>query len=470
MDADDFLELAAHFDRAMTEAINAQNDDAISAALQRWFEVAPVAAKQWAQSYFANPKNGEDMTSGDALIDIASVAAKADPQWALEHLLLKKEPSFADPNRALLEAVARQDPALAREWMKKPGNAAYRKSVLPGFIEGLAERDPLSAMDAALAEAPSERGELFNIVTSEAAKSGSALARATLAKIPDKETRRNATMKAMEILATDTVSDPFAFLQDQMGAEFSKFDPKDLKSGSTAWKEAIESDPSAAAKWAMSVQGGDHEGILHSVLDAWSLSDEPGFNAWIMAQQARNADQPNEQRDAALADAQLIAANKLCSDGNVAAAVEMAAKTGPLASAELTERLAEKLTRQDPTLAAKLAASRPPGPSREKMDEQIGRDWMARDPQEAANWIQSLPAGADRDAAVKGLAASAQREDPPRAAEWVAEIADPDQRKSAAESLVYSWQNRDPAAAREWLTSLEGVDVNWKAKMLRRLR
>jgi len=118
------------------------------------------------------------------------------------------------------------------------------------------------------------------------------------------------------------------------------------------------------------------------------------------------------------------------------------------------------------------------------------------EPHEFSDWLQNFPAGAARSNAVTGALADAALRDsvygktllgslttpadrdaglrgmipftPPAAAAPLAlEISDPQMRKDALEGVVTAWLKKEPAAARDWIDGATAVPTSWKQEWLR---
>ena len=219
MKAEDFSEMFGQIETLMASSDFSRSGDKMQAILDRWFEISPAAAKDWAQRYFTAPTKAGAYVQARFLEWLGRSAAKADPQWALENLLLKHEPLYANPNGEVMEEAARRNPALAAEWMLKLDGTPMRQSVRSGYIKGLASHDPVAAMDQALAEKNQEGRRMAGSVVAEAAKQSAGLARQVLGKITDKSLHRDKMLVAVKVLANETATDPFSFIQDELGPD-----------------------------------------------------------------------------------------------------------------------------------------------------------------------------------------------------------------------------------------------------------
>ncbi len=467
MTAADFQELAAHLEDLVCGWPRASNA-ALAAAVERWLKVAPVAAREWLQRYFTGPRKGDDdVPPKDFMTTLASLAAKADPEWALEHLLVKNAAQFENPNSSLMEEVVRQNPALAKEWMAKLEETAFRKDVLQGYIRGLAEKDPAAALALALTEKTEERDDLIRSVAEQAARQSSGAAREVLARIPDKKARCYALIGAADILAKESNTNVLAFLDAELPGEP---DPESLANFDVDTGRAmIERDPDAMANWALGRAKNHLPEFLNIVLNDWSGSDETAFKAWIEKQRAQNPGDLDSASGEALADAQLLAADKLLESRKVDEAIAVAQSSGLDLASPAGEDFMRSLAEKDPAAAARLETGGTTGKARPEVVEEISRRWTTRDPQGAAEWIQTLPPGDNRDAALSGLVGDLQSEEPVRASEWISEFTGKQHRTDAAAALLESWKKQDLAGARAWLESLDGVDESWKARALRRM-
>ena len=75
-----------------------------------------------------------------------------------------------------------------------------------------------------------------------------------------------------------------------------------------------------------------------------------------------------------------------------------------------------------------------------------------------------------RDQALNVFIEKATQQSPADAAEWVATVSDPDLRRQAALQVFWPWHSTDPAAANAWMRQLDGVDAEWHAHFLRRVK
>ncbi|HEY2343375.1 MAG TPA: hypothetical protein VGH90_10115, partial [Chthoniobacteraceae bacterium] len=469
MDGKDFLELANQLDDLTYRRQPSANDVAISAVLARWFEVSPADAKQWTQRYFTGPRKGDDEAPPrELMMYLARTATKADPDWALQHLLLPTPSFYGNSNTEIMKEAVKQNPVLAKQWMAKLEDTVYRKSALYGLVQGLAESDPSAAMDLALKEKTAERDDMVKGVMGEAAKQSVGAVQEALAKITEKELRRSAVVAAANVLADETNTDPLAFMEGALGDDLPNLDSENLADFEVCTgRPMVERDPAALADWALNLARGKNKEFLHDVFGMWSQENEAAMNSWIETKRIGGHGETDGACDALLADAQLMVARKLVEDGKIREAAAIATSLGEGIGTALGDGLVEDIGEKDPVLASALAAKSPPGEHRLEVEREISRKWTWRDPEAAAQWIQTLPDGDDRDAAVSGLAACIQDEDSEQAGDWIGEIKNAEQRKSAAKVLVDKWGAQDSASARTWLQSLSGVDEAWKAKILR---
>jgi len=472
MDDADFREFAAHIKELLSNQAGPLNEEALSAVFDRWFAVSSPSAKDWAKQFFVQPIGDFAFSLCNVMECADKAAVKADPEWALEQLLLKNPPRYIDPNRVLMSAVAEQNPTLAKQWMDKLESTPLRNSVRAGYVLGLAKSDPLAAINCALSEQTFQQMNLVDSVMREVAKNGTDATQQTLARISDKALHSRAVIEALGVLASETTSDPIAFLRDELGPGLEKFDPSQLIEGTDnrEWTALVERDPIAAANWALMLPEGNSSKVLHSIIEVWSSLDMNALNSWVEKTRTESAGNGNASMSSVLADVQLIAANKLFEDGNADEAIAKASNLPGNPSDSMFSQLVFKATGSDPSLAAKLVANVPDDRLRQKAEKTIGKAWVGTDPEAAADWIRSLPQGRDHDSATVGLVDTIQEEDPAQASVWVEEIGDQNQRQSAAQSVLYAWNGRDSEAAREWFKALTGVDAGWKEKILRRIR
>jgi hypothetical protein len=122
-----------------------------AAILDRWFELDPNSARKFALESIQSALDNElsVVTSFNRIV--AACAARNDPGWALENLLrVYKEDYAGSPNSTLMAEVARRDPSLAKGWLARLEESDLHRDMLAGYVKGMAESDPVAAIDAAL--------------------------------------------------------------------------------------------------------------------------------------------------------------------------------------------------------------------------------------------------------------------------------------------------------------------------------
>ena len=174
--------------------------------------------------------------------------------------------------------------------------------------------------------------------------------------------------------------------------------------------------------------------IAATVARAWAQSDPEAAAEWALSQ-------PVELRGDALG-----------------AVVRNIAGYDPEAATEILNRLPEGFERTEliESMVASLAESNPdamaawslalPGDSERTTATALAvESWSNQDPESAAQWVSALPKGPVRDAAIASLInGSSFLLSPETSAAWIQQIADDDQRTSAEQSLDLRWRTLDP--------------------------
>jgi hypothetical protein len=430
------------------------------AILDRWFELDPTSAKAFVEKTCA-PVPGERLSYLVRLRGtIAASAARFDPQWALEHLLREIPfPAWDNPNQAVMYEAVRQNPSLAKEWIARTENSKLHGLLMPGYVRGIAERDPLAAVDVAIAEKGFERLNLIPMAVNAAASQGKGLLLEVLEKIDDADLRRRAALGAMEVLAQETNSDPLRFFEDTIGLNHLN----EINRIQFPLEALVQWNPSAAANWAAGLPLEHRSDVTGQLLERWRELDPQAARNWIENQTAASSAKTPAP---ALADlARVWTASELLNAGKTQEAISALADVrtgGPMIGI-----VTQKLIGEDPVATAQLALTLPECQARADVAGTVAAYWTTQNPAAAAQWVQQLPAGPSRNAALSPMISAFVDQDPESAAPWVGLYTDP-QTQVLNIRLVYGhWTARDPEAARKWFNSLTCVDEHWKTKFLR---
>jgi hypothetical protein len=461
MGPEDFRNLAALWTKKVRENVRGK-EARMSAIFDRWFELDPVSAKKFSQDVCMRDRE-LGIAAGYFRSLVAECAARYDPKWALENLLSAEAgiPAMTH-NAALMSEVMRQDPALAKEWMAKLEDSSLRPTILAGYIDGLAKKDPQQALEIALAEKGFERANLVYCAIRAAASQGTGVALQMLEKIKDPGLQRDATFQALSVLSNESQIDPFRFLDDTIGKENLKME---------GWlrifmPQFVESNPSAAAAWATTLPDANRSTIMNWVLELWSNQDPESAVAWIQGKVA-DPESSAAARSSFEEWGRLIAVKRLFDEGKLQDAIAMVSHGSP--SGELAGLVAWKLFQQDPAAAGEWVSSLPPDTSVLAAGN-IARSWIVQDPTATAAWVERLPAGPARDAALSNMITMVSEVDAEGASRWVELFADQKNRDSGVGHVFANWVLCDSRAACQWLRGLPGVDDKWKARLMKGLR
>lgn len=243
MRAEDFENAASKWTREIQQKLLADTVR-LAAILDRWFELDPASAKSFAEKECKPGENESETSRHEFRNALAETAARYDLKWALDHLLHEPKSVVWDgPNVTIMKEVVKRDPSLAKEVMARMENSNLRQSLLTGYVKGIAERDPLAALDIAISEKAFDRVNLISSAVEAAATQGKGLLLEALAKIDDPALRRNSAMDALQVLARETNTDLSQFINDAIGIDNLDV----IKERSFALSDFIESNPAAAA-------------------------------------------------------------------------------------------------------------------------------------------------------------------------------------------------------------------------------
>jgi hypothetical protein len=432
------------------------------AILDRWFELDPDSAKSFAVKACTPAQNEPFSAQVVFRQTIAESAGHSDPEWALNHLLFDRPNSpWFNPNVNLMAEVVGKDPALAKDWLQRMEKSNLRNSILAGYVRGLARSDPLAALDLAIAEKGFERVNLIPESVRAAASQGRGMALEALGKIDDLSLRRRAAFEAMQVLARETTTPPFEFLEGAIGRD----NLAAMQIDSVNKFDAVEANPMAAARWAIGLPDESRSVFLNWIVKSWQRIDSKGAIEW-MQQNAAISGGPEENSVKSLAA--VLLAERLVANGQITEAMTALSQTTEAGMS--FENVSSKIVEDNPEEAARWAASMPEGKAREIATARVAQTWVVRDPEAAAKWVEKLPSGATRNEALVGMIYGIIEIDPEGASRWAPLITDPKQRTTSIERIYSAWYRRDPAAGLEWVRNLPNVDERWRAKFLRRYR
>jgi hypothetical protein len=147
--------------------------------------------------------------------------------------------------------------------------------------------------------------------------------------------------------------------------------------------------------------------------------------------------------------------------GELSARIQDALKAEPVDYGLAFGDLLRDLVKQDPLLAARLAASLEAGPAREEMMRRLAQYWAARDATSAEQWAGQLVDGRERDAALTDVCFEMAQVDP-RQATLLADHYDLGGQPGAPiENLVMQWAIKDLTSVTAWVKARpEGEQKN----------
>ncbi|RYD85394.1 MAG: hypothetical protein EOP84_02635 [Verrucomicrobiaceae bacterium] len=470
MSKEDFAKYAKELQAEISKY--GRENQLISAIVDTWFQKDALAAREAAKQAVAETKNPGFHTLASLL---GAAAARHDPEWATDHLLSDLEagvPGWSS-NAAIIEEVVKKDRKLADAVLQKFQDSGRRQSLLAGYVSGLSESDPLAAMDLAVSEKTFQRVNLIPTAARAAARTGVNAAKVALSRIEDPVLRKRVAWQAAEVIAEESVADPFSFLREEAGLEDAL--PKQDVDGvyiSGALGTLVQSNPVEAVNWTLSLPTENQQTILGKVLSAWSSSDPDGMLKWAGEQESRPTSSSRTDATSAstphiVADlANLLSAQALLKQGQLQQALQNAPKqVNELISGKLREFIWEAST-NDPGATAEWVAKLPAAKARDPLITTVAEHYSTAQPEEAAKWIEQLTDPSARDPAVAGLVRAFSEEDPVTASEWAVRISDPAKREESVRQVWGSWCRKDEAAAREWLTQFPGISERLKKRLL----
>ncbi|MFB3903665.1 MAG: hypothetical protein ACE15E_09445 [Acidobacteriota bacterium] len=232
-----------------------------------------------------------------------------------------------------------------------------------------------------------------------------------------------------------------------------------------------QTDPPAAAKWAMGLAPGPvREGTIQSLAERFMNEDPSTASELIAALSAGQvkldlmdrlvANWGGQDFEAALTWAKGLpdGADKARSLMHLSYNWEGRDPRGALEFAErlpqgqdsLVVSLAGRWVQRDAKAAAAWAAALPEGRRREKVIASMTAGWAGRDLRGAGKFVSSLPPGRARDDAVISMVSAWSAQDPAAAARWVEQLPPGRLRDYAVENVAYWWAQSDPTQAAAW--------------------
>jgi hypothetical protein len=450
MRAEDFRESVAFWQRAAAANFSDMElEHRVVAIMDRWFELDAESAKRVVE---------ELCREGTITEIVAGRAARNDPRWAIENLVLDAKSNWAG---AVVEEVAKSDPSLAKAWIDKLQNLKEHRPLLEAFVRGFAERNPIAAMDFAVSADRSEP-TFATIVIEAAAARGRLIARDVLAKISDPGRRQRLAILALEPLARETLTNPFEFLEEVIGTEHL---PKIRNDLPVDFSNLVQADPGGAADWAVRLPAESRSDFLSGILYAWTNFDPAAAQDWMEEKSLRESNTLNEEQSQPVTDLnRMLTARRLLTEGQKTDALEAISKVTP---SDLSFAIIYDVVEQDPAVAAKWVAGLQSSKMAAEAALPLSIKLTTTDPGAAAAWVQQLPAGATRDSALTGMILRLTEIDPEGASQWVPLCSTPSMRQRRIKTIYQSWLGHDSMAAREWVRNFPGVDERWKVKLLR---
>ncbi len=444
------------------------------ALVTRWLTLDPDALGEMKRISEALKKNNPHTNE-----DLILAAARMRPEEVLTKFDARAKPSgFAQSEWTALRALGRKDLRHAREVLAgmKIESAELRASAESAIIQGVAEVDPLLAVDLAKQSASAESSLYYAM---EAAKRiGPGVVRKV---VEGAQGKLDYQLSSLLLRYPDL-------------AEYSG----NLKVGSLTEeiiRDAEQTTPEDRARILADVDklpAGGRDVLCAALADAWSREDPAAAAGWVLAH-SNAADGPstanlaaervflrwiNNDMDAALAWWRTLppspmrdrigaqASTYVAEDGRLDEALRLFPTTS-IADRSATDHLAQILIARDPAVAARWMQNLPAEAVTDETVRELYAKWFPRDAKAVADWVESIPAGKVHDRAVKGLISKLAMDDPQAAVEWVTTVRDPKLRTQSAAEVFTPWMRENPEAAREWLRNFPDVDERWRAKALR---
>src|SRR4029450_11733848 len=155
--------------------------------------------------------------------------------------------------------------------------------------------------------------------------------------------------QALSVLSSESQIDPFRFMDETIGRE-------NLKTEGwfrTFMPQFVESNPSAAPSWAITLPDVNRYKIMHWVLELWSNQDPESAVAWIQGKVADPASSA-EARSSLEEWGRLSAVKRLFDEGKPQDAIALVSHGSP--SGELAGLVASRVFQKDPAAAREWGA------------------------------------------------------------------------------------------------------------------
>ncbi len=405
------------------------------AALDRWFSLDPKAPQNWfaLMRHTISPEQLKKFGVDNSTISVAAKAfAKHSPEWTFQQILDSHDyKDLWDPLPALFEQVTHDNPKRGKEFLDRINAQGLNNEAIKGWAKGLADSDPMAVADYARdPNWPGPRDELLNLACAGAARRGPGSAALFLDRLSPME-RRTRVWTAAITLDQESITDPLAFISSQ-----AAIDPEILATQGHALflGSLLTPNKPEAIDWVLNLPETVRDTYLDRLFSNCSVRDAQALLGRTAKQEEAGTTSP--LGTALAARAGVLAAVDLVQQGNIEGAFQA---FNPDAAARL-----------DSALATNFAQS-----------------LWAEDPAAAQEWLQSVPPGAARDRLFQRFA---RLQSPEQATSYINGIIDPALRQQAVESAFGSLGFNDPVRSRAWISSLNGVDENWRSRMLRLLQ
>lgn len=442
-----------------------------SALANTWAKTDSQAALSWAKTLKGDRKSL-------AMVEVYSALAREDPAAAWDELKGEAGHLRGKLSGGILKVVADEDPDKAVSMLKHMDSPAERRIATAELIDQFSWGETRLAFDLVhqVDDATTRREQLGNLMYYAAWSSGDLLKEQT-AKLTDRERIETASQVLNGLVRTDPTAARAYFLalpETQRGTnalsnlmtQYASKDPKGAFEFATSLTNPQEKtsaitglfsawgreDPEAAADGLKKLPAGETRlGALDNIASSWAASDPDAARKWADGL-------PGAERVRALA-AVLPA---LAKDDPATAGIQLAgllnAPPDGMAKNLATSAgtLASTWASNDPSAAAKWAASLPAGQGQDSSIGAVARSWSQYDAVAAADWIQTLPSGSARDAAVKPLVNRVRQTDPATAFSWASTIEDPADRIGQLGETLKSWRGTNLSAAR---AALDAADL-----------
>ena len=450
----------------------------------RWFELdpaGPLPAIRALQEAWEK-RDGRNTHS----YELSASAWRVRPD-----LMLEVEPIDNDSRRLIrgvdlaFQRLGSRDPAKARVLLERLTNPQLRRQAEIAIARGIAEKDSLQAVTLAR---QMDEGSLYDEALFAAEQIGPGMVRQVILAaegkldghwmlprlilrdpavgsdlgLAGKENSRSAVAEEEHMLADRTTPEQRAEILANY-ATLPAGAREDLAAVlASSW---ARTEPAQAAKWALQIAQTEERNApanraVDQVFLRWTNNQPEAALAWWKALPA------SPLKDALGTSGSTY----LAEAGNLDAALELF-RPGPGDKDELaTAHMAQFIAARDPAEAAAWLKSLPADVVSRQAAETVVTAWYDRAPDAVARFIEAMPAGMRRDEALTAFTSRASQQSAPDAAQWVETIADQELRQDAATKVYSRWSRMNPAAAHEWLESLSGVDPEWHARFLRRLR